>query len=486
MTKATLNRFLKEFPSALTDGTAAIFVGAGVSMAAGYPSWSKLLYEIGEELGVNSSSVHDLAALAQWSIQANGGATRVRQIIKREILPEKPIPDAIKVIARLPTRSIWTTNYDRLIERAFQEIRRPLDVTSSGEDLALKATPGATRLYKMHGSIDRLDDVVISTDDYELFRSRRGAFLPLFQAHLTSMSMLFIGISFTDPNIKHVLSLIRESFTNAPPEHFAIIRPPQRKDFKRKNEFEARLAQHKLWAKDLKRYGLLVVEVDDYEQVPELLMQIERRVASRRVWVSGSWTLENQTGAANIHYFSETVGLKIGETNRDLVTGAGLLVGSASISGFLSSLRTSGAWDLERRLIARPFPQPLTGETANKTEWTALRTELARQAGITIFIGGQKYENGKLKNADGVLEEFYLAKHFGSFLIPVGATGGTARFIAEELISSNIPDSGPKALRPTDQELFTISDSRLLETEQGREKLKNSIFKIIDRIEKTN
>jgi hypothetical protein len=52
-------------------------------------------------------------------------------------------------------------------------------------------------------AVDRLDDIVISTDDYELYRSRRGAFLPLLQAHLSSMSMLFIGLSLSDPNIRH-------------------------------------------------------------------------------------------------------------------------------------------------------------------------------------------------------------------------------------------------------------------------------------------
>jgi len=38
MNKAALNRFLTEYPDALNDGVGAVFVGAGVSMAAGYPS----------------------------------------------------------------------------------------------------------------------------------------------------------------------------------------------------------------------------------------------------------------------------------------------------------------------------------------------------------------------------------------------------------------------------------------------------------------
>lgn len=265
MAKTGRTRFLREFPASLHEGHGAIFVGAGVSMAAGYPSWSSLLRDIGEELGVRSSDVHDLAALAQWHIIESGGATGVRNVIKAEIAKVLPIPEALQIVARLPVRHIWTTNYDRLIERAYEEIGRPLDTVSGSKDLALKARSGAARLYKMHGSIDRLDDIVISTDDYELYRSRRGEFLPLLQAHLSSMSLLFIGLSLTDPNIRHVLSLIRESFIDAPPEHFAIVRPPKREDYQSEEEFNARAAQHRLWSKDLKRYGLVAVEIDVYD-----------------------------------------------------------------------------------------------------------------------------------------------------------------------------------------------------------------------------
>lgn len=483
MTKAALNRFLTEYPAALNDGVGAIFVGAGVSMAAGYPSWSELLSDIAIELEVDSKNVHDLAALAQWSILESGGATRVRNVIKSEIGPEKPIPETVEIISRLPVRHIWTTNYDRLIERAFASISRPLNPISSPKDLALRVTPGASLLYKMHGSVDRLDDVVISTDDYELFRSKRGPYLPLFQAHLTSMSMLFIGISFTDPNIRHVLSLIRESFTEAPPEHFAIVRAPQKTDFATEGEFAARNAQHKLWTKDLKRYGLLAVEVNDYAEIPALLRQIEKRVAARRVWVSGSWPVERGgSESADIHALAEDIGRRIGETGRHLVTGAGLLVGSASLSGFLGALRQGGGWDLERRLIARPFPQPLAEAQPNREEWSALRLELARQAGIAIFIGGAKVVEDKLEVAEGVEQEFEIAKSTGVFLLPVGASGGAAKTITDMLFGSELPSSGQDAVRPTDKELKELSAPWLLDNKDGRRKLVSLVFEIIDRI----
>jgi hypothetical protein len=455
----TAQRFLDDFSAAVRDEYAAIFVGAGVSVAAGYPSWTSLLTEIGEELGVRSSEVHDLAALAQWSIQENGGATRVRNVIKREIGLERDLPEALKIISRLPIRALWTTNYDRLVERAFASISRPLDVVSGAADLSLRPTPGAARLFKMHGSIERLDDIVISTDDYELYRSKRGSFLPLLQAHLTSMSMLFVGLSLTDPNIRHVLSSIRESFTDAPPEHFAILRPPQRDDFASPEEFTARSTQHRLWAKDLKRYGLNAVELDDYAEIPTLLGQLERRVAMHRVWISGSWPIDQIGAEATKAYeVAYGIGQAIGTAGRTLISGAGVLVGPASISGFLDSLRNAGAWDLERRLIARPFPQPPQNQPPDQSKWTQLRQELAKLSGAIVFIGGMKRNGDDIVFAEGVQEEFELAREAGAFLLPIAATGGVAERIGTELRGSALASKGANAIRPTDDELNALSN----------------------------
>lgn len=454
-------RFLKEFPESLIDETGSIFVGAGISMEAGYPSWAQLLHEIADELGVSSTDIQDLAALAQWSIQENGSASRVHSVIKRELTSIHPVPKTLQILARLPIRHIWTTNYDRLIERAFESINRPIDPISTSKDLALKAKPGAARLYKMHGCVNQPQHVVISTDDYELYRSKRGAYLPVLQAHLTSMSMLFVGLSLTDPNIRHVLSLIRESFTDSPPEHFAIVRRPKRSDFPTDVEFNSKNSQHSYWTKDLQRYGLFAVEVDGYDEIPELLAEVERRVALQRILVSGSYPLDFPSPEVSKGYaVAMGIGHAIGAMGRSLVSGTGSVVGPAAIGGFLDSLRTTGGWDLERRLIARPFPQPLAGHTADPNQYTELRQELTRLAGTVVFIGGFKLIGGISRTAEGVKEEWQLASKQGSFLLPIGATGGAAAEISKFLQGSSLASSGPKPLRPTDSELALLSDDR--------------------------
>jgi hypothetical protein len=467
-------RFLSEFPRALRDGAGAMFVGAGVSMSAGYPSWRGLLKEIGEELEIDPADVDDLAALAQWHVRRTSGYQRIRQVIKREIGKERPITEAVRAIARLPIQHIWTTNYDRLIERGFAEISRPIDLVSSQGSISSRAGAGAVRLYKMHGSIEALEDIVIATEDYELFRSKRGAYLPLLFGHLASYSFLFVGLSFSDPNIKHVLSLIRESFHDSPPEHFAIVRRPQREDYKTKPEYEARLRQHSLWADDLLRYGLAVVEVDDFGEIDDLLHEVERRVADDRVWISGSWPIggAGRDRAAYVHDVAERLGTKIGDAGRVLVSGAGLLVGSASMSGFLSSLQRSRSWELGQRLIVRPFPQPFGGVAPDENQWTLLRKEMARVAGTVIFVGGAKEENGQLIDAPGVLEEMEIARDAGARLLPIGATGGAAATISQQLIGSRLPATGLSKRRPTDAALKRLTNSSLSSSELVDETMK--------------
>jgi hypothetical protein len=46
--------------------------------------------------------------------------------------------------------------------------------------------------------------------------------------------------------------------------------------------------------------------------------------------------------------------------------------------------------------------------------------------GICVFIGGVKEQDGNLVAAQGVYQEYEIARRFGNTLIPVAFTGGTA------------------------------------------------------------
>ena len=52
MTSIPKAQFIREYSKSLVDGNAALFVGAGLSQAAGFVNWKELLREIAADLGL--------------------------------------------------------------------------------------------------------------------------------------------------------------------------------------------------------------------------------------------------------------------------------------------------------------------------------------------------------------------------------------------------------------------------------------------------
>lgn len=48
-----IHAFINSFANDIADGTAAIFAGAGLSVASGYVNWAELMREIADELGLS-------------------------------------------------------------------------------------------------------------------------------------------------------------------------------------------------------------------------------------------------------------------------------------------------------------------------------------------------------------------------------------------------------------------------------------------------
>ena len=96
--------------------------------------------------------------------------------------------------------SIITTNYDCMLEDIFGF--KPL----IGNDILLSNPYGS--LYKIHGSVEAPDKIIITHDDYEKFNQR----YELIRAQLLSLfihnPIIFIGYNIGDENIKHILKTI--------------------------------------------------------------------------------------------------------------------------------------------------------------------------------------------------------------------------------------------------------------------------------------
>lgn len=72
------------------------------------------------------------------------------------------------------------------------------------------------------------------------------------------------------------MSRIRSSYNENQKEHFCILRKVQKLPEENKADFEYRERKQKLFINDLQRVGINVLLVDRYEEVTEILREVEQ------------------------------------------------------------------------------------------------------------------------------------------------------------------------------------------------------------------
>lgn len=425
--------FVREWGDALAKGQAAVFIGSGVSREVGYPSWDELMQGFARKLGLTLRRHDDLTAVAQHYLNEGGNrAAELRHAIRNAFPPTGKLPVALQVLSRLPLRSIWTTNYDRLIERAWEAEGVNLDVKRKQSDLQRATAWADATLYKMHGCMDDEESIVIAKDDYDLYAKNRDGFFTALAADLIGKRMLFLGFGHNDPNLAFIFSTLRRMFGNDAARHFSVGRKPAPQTGEEPAEVETR---HRLWAKDWEtRYGVRFVEVGNWGEVPSLLEEVARRAVVDSVMVSGSFPVDGDSAArGTIEQVANGVGEVLGAKRLRLVSGFGLTVGSASIAGMLQGLGGRSV-NLDRHLLLRPFPQSGGAGRLDTEVIRTYRRDLVGRAGACVFVGGAKFgPDGALLDADGVVQEYEECVAMGRVPIPVGATGFAAAAIWERM-----------------------------------------------------
>lgn len=114
----------------------------------------------------------------------------------------------IEALQKIRPHAVITTNYDDFLEKIFP------DHTAIVGQSALKGMPFSVgEIFKFHGCVDDVNEIVITNEDYEHFHKKKkfvaARLLSLFNEH----PMLIAGYGANDPNIKAILSDIDEALT---------------------------------------------------------------------------------------------------------------------------------------------------------------------------------------------------------------------------------------------------------------------------------
>lgn len=225
-----MDSFVSAYVKAIEDRTAAVFAGAGLSIPAGFVDWRGLLKSIAKDVGLNIDKENDLIAVAQYHVNEKGGRHRINQLLVNEFSAEAEVTENHKILARLPIQTYWTTNYDKLIENTLSDAGKTPDVKLTIKNLAINVPQRDAIVYKMHGDISMPDEAVVTKDDYEDYSTQKQLFSTALQGDLLDKTFLFLGFSFSDPNIGYILSRIRILLGKDQREHFCLMRKVQRSD----------------------------------------------------------------------------------------------------------------------------------------------------------------------------------------------------------------------------------------------------------------
>lgn len=421
---------LSGYTDAIHDSAAAIFVGAGLSRPAGMLDWKELLRSCALELGLDVEREHDLVALAQYSLNHRlRDRSHLNKIIQDAFDKPGVLTENHEIITRLPIDTVWTTNYDSVLEDAYKKAGKVVDVKTTDKSIGRTKQGREVTVYKMHGDVARPEEVVICKDDYERYARKHEVFQNSLQGDLVNKTFLFLGFSFADPHLSYMLGHLRALLEDSKRLHYAILRRVNRADFPSgkdgDDEFIYEHNKQSLQTQDLLRYSIETLLIDDYGEVTQVLHAIERCYYARNILVSGSASDYGTFGEARMLDFCRQLGRQLMAEGYNLVSGFGLGIASAVLTGAMEWLYEKDASKIDRRLLLRPFPQ-IGSSSKPRGLQQRHRKQMIEKCGTAIFIAGNK---PGMAVADGVLKEYELAKTAKKGLIPIGATGFAAHEI---------------------------------------------------------
>lgn len=274
MARTPIDQSIASLKQAFAEQRLTLFLGAGVSVANGLPTWEKLVLSlyfatIGEQnMGGWRPFANYLYAISEWHMRHSTEplevtARKVRSFYKDSEEGDKAflgaIRDAIygvntymapgsllranatldsivKLCAakrnrRFGVRSVITYNYDNLLEMTLVRKRPYKAVYSKDGDFGDHLPVFHVHGYVPHhrGEIDRRNAAIIFTEEqYNIVASDPYSWSNIVQLREMSSSVgLMIGLSLSDRNIRRLLDALNQSPIR--PKIFALLKVPDQK-----------------------------------------------------------------------------------------------------------------------------------------------------------------------------------------------------------------------------------------------------------------
>jgi len=196
-----------ELIEAISRGDTVLFVGAGLSIGAGLPSWNQLVTPLADRIGLPEALRRDPLKVAQH-YQGQRGSHALISYVQEQLDSSNRRPtENHRRLLRLGIRTWITTNFDDLLEQALREAGQRFTKVVRDRDLPYTSADRLT-LIKLHGDIEQPDTIVITQQDYNTYFRRFPRVKEKLSSLLVDKTFLFIGYSISDPDFNQLQSEI--------------------------------------------------------------------------------------------------------------------------------------------------------------------------------------------------------------------------------------------------------------------------------------
>ena len=272
------------------ENKCSLFLGAGVSIDAGGPSWEELLYKAikknKKSFGkrdfkkIFASCGQSPIVMGRYLAPDKHSLEQIADYLQRFVLYKDVDIDNSQLIRAIcefvetdNVESVITYNYDDLVETAINKRgnKKAFSVYAKSRNANVELP-----VYHVHGLIpqDKSEIAatpVLSEKHYHDIYRKSYHWSNIEQLHaLDRNSCFFIGLSMSDPNLRRLLDFSHSDNDNEI-HHYAFLK---RKPLYGEDEVEKNRNHFETIEQQLESIGVWVIWVERYEEIPQMIRQI--------------------------------------------------------------------------------------------------------------------------------------------------------------------------------------------------------------------
>lgn len=205
------------FPQPLLDdiasGKCLPFIGAGFSLnanlpdGASMPSWPELTESLANTVDISPEIGGPGVASA---FESKYGRVQLIETIRKELHTDSAQPGlAHKAFIPLPFDTVYTTNFDLLLENTCILEQKPFRSLVGERQIPFHGGPHNYNIIKMHGDLRHEEHMIITKEDYDEFIDKYPVLATHLSALLITKTAFFIGYSLSDPDFQNILKVVQ-------------------------------------------------------------------------------------------------------------------------------------------------------------------------------------------------------------------------------------------------------------------------------------